>query len=234
MARRSSSDKSNAGMIVAIVVALASFAFLAWLPIRKGSGLCQLVGGLAIAGGLACIVWWVPTHEHPPDGLRILAITSGIFYVVALVLRVAGAVMPTSEDDVASSRFAERIPGVQTRNGEVVLFQGDAQFLGDKRVRAFGGISTRLGFGLRGGVGLSVPIHTMAVIDQGVLVVTNERIVLAGAARTTTLKPNRILNAVVDGDHVVVRPTNGKSFVVEVRRPGLAVGAIRSAMQLAR
>lgn len=220
-------------MVVAIFVAMASFAFVAWLPLRKGSAACQLVGGLGIAGGLASAVWWVPTHEHPPVGLMTLAVSSVIAYAIALVLRLAGAMSPSANNDVAATRFAEGFPSVQTGHGEVILFQGDAQFFGEKQVRAFGGVSTRLGLGLRGGAGLSVPIRTLDVIDQGELVVTTERVVMSGAARTTTLKLNRILDALVDGNRVVVRPMNGKSLVVEVRQPEAAARAIRSALGLA-
>lgn len=235
MARRSNDSEASAGSIIAIFVALVSFTVLAWLPIRKGSAACQFIGGVAIAGGLASVVWLVAAYGHPPDGLRMLAIGSGVAYGVALILRVVGAVMPVADPiGEAGGGDADDVPSFSTKNGEVVLFQGEAQFLGDKQVRMFGGISKHLGLGLRGGVGLSVPIRTMTVIDEGEFVVTNERIVFAGAARTTTLRPNRILDVAVDGDHVVVRPTNGRSLVVEVRQPEAAVGAIRSALRLAR
>lgn len=217
-------SKSSAGTIIAMLVFLASAATLLYLPIRRGKPEAKLAGVLGIIGLLSSLIWWVMTHEQPPLELKVVAALSGALYLLALVFRVAGGKQEATPVNTASLGLG---------GGEVRLYEAPARFLGERRVRAFGGLGFRVARGVSAGLGLSVPVSMLSVVDEGSLVVTNRRVIFAGARGTVTVKARSILDAGSEGEYLVVRPERGHMLVAEVRDPGSAAGAVRSAMELA-
>lgn len=227
MARRKNDTQSAIETIIALVVFLASVAFLAWLPFRRATGGTLFVGVLGIIGGLVSLMWWVGTHEAPPPDLKVLAAISGGLYGLALLMRIVTGARDEFED--IEGVEADSLP---LRRGEVVLYEGVAQFLGDRRRPIHFGVSFPIAGRVRGGVGTTVPITSLEVVDQGTLVVTNQRVLLVGRKRTRTLKGGRLLGATVEDAHVVIRPENGGLVVAAVRDPQAVAEAVQSLTEL--
>lgn len=224
MARRSGS-RASAGTLFAVFMAIASFAFLVYLPLRRGSDLCRLVGGFGIASGTAAAVWWMLLHAPAPTELVVLAAMAAAAYGTGLVLRVSDS--GSSEVDSGA-----KLKPFQPRRGEDILLECEMRLLGDRRLRGFVGMFMPLGRHMRAGVGLSQPVASFTVVDQGILVVTTKRIVIEGQTRTRTLRGESVLDVSVTGSRLVLRPSNSNVVVMEVEDAEGAATTIRSAMFL--
>lgn len=202
-----------------MVIALGSFAFAMYMPFRRARPVAVAWGVLGIVGLLGSLVWWVPTFADPPLALKVTAILSAVAYAIGILLRIKGG--PAT---------AWVRPNVRLRAGEVVMFESPARVLGSRRIRAFGGLGLRVAKGVGVGGGLSVPIDVPTFADEGMLVVTSRRVILAGGRRTLTFLGRNLLDARAEGDWLVLRPTRGPVLQVEVSDASAAVDAIRSAL----
>ena len=227
MARRNNTQ-SSLGTIVAIIVFFASITMAAYIPLRRAKSGAMFVGIAGIIGGLGSLVWWFLTFENPPDDLKILASLSGGAYGLAVVLRLAQG--PKDEAGVTATISTDDLP---LRRNEVVLYQGVARFLGDRRTPVHLGVSFPLFGRVRGGVGTTVALTNLDVVDEGTLVVTNERVLIAGQGRTRTLKGRRLISTSVENGRVIIRPDHGPVVVASVDDAHAVEQAVRSLIELA-
>ena len=227
MARRRNDTQSASKIIILLVVFLGSIAFLGWLPLRRATRGTLVPGVVGIIGGLASLSWWVGAHDAPPVELKLLAAASGGLYAVALVLRI----LLGPRDEFEAIERAD-VASLSLRRDEVVLYEGGAKFLADRRKPLHLGISFPIAGRFRGGVGTTIPITSLHVIDQGTLVVTSRSVVLLGERGTRTLKGRRILQVTADDNHVFIRPVQGVMIVAAVREPQAVLEAIQSLVEL--
>lgn len=221
--RRRKGGPSTGEAIVSLLAALVAILFLLYLPLKGGKDGAKVLGIFGILGLMTCLIWWFATHENPTVALKVITGISGAVYLAALGLRIFGGAAGAVPVD--TSRFA-------LGRGESILYEAPARFLGEKRIRAFGGLGFRLGRGIGTGLGLSIPIPVTTVVDEGSLVVTNRRIILAGHKGTVAVRANKVFDVGIQGDYLMVRPEQGHVLVAELRDPSPAEMAVRSAVEL--
>lgn len=221
--KRRSNSRSSAGSLAAILIALAGIGLLLYLPFRGGKSESKVVGILGIVGLVGCLIWWVVAIDNPPPVLKVVSVLSVATYILGIVIRVSGGRRGAIAVDTSSFSFGR---------GEALLHEAPARFFGEKRIRAFGGLGFRLGSGVGTGFGLSAPVSITDVVDEGTLVVTNRRIIMAGHKGTVVVRVRKIVDAGSQGQYLMLRPEQGHVLVAAVTDPETALSAIRSAVEL--
>jgi len=206
------------------LVAIAGIGLLLYLPFKGGKSESKAVGLLGIVGLVGCLIWWIVAHDNPPPALKAVSVLSIAVYILGIVIRIVGGRRGAVPVDTSSFSLSR---------GEALLYEAPARFFGEKRIRAFGGLGFRLGRGVGTGFGLSVPVSITDIVDEGSLVVTNRRVIMAGHKGTVVVRVRKIVDVESQGHYLMLRPEQGHVLVAEVIDPEAALFAVRSAQELA-
>lgn len=211
-------SRESASVIGALILAIVSIATLLILPLSEHSRGAKALAGFGIAIGVCTVLGWLLSSPADVNWVWGGLATAAVLYGFAIFNPSLGV----------EPRIVGAGSPVELRADEVLLAQGPAEQLGRSRLRGHVGLGSRLFGGLAGGAGLSFPIDGLSAVDEGEVVVTDQRVIFAGLHKTTTFSHGDIAGVEFSGAVLLLRRQRGKNLILKLPDPAEVVAAIRA------